>query len=250
MVWAIVFGMIVMPIMLTFVSLFEWSLHRNSPPPGYFLDLVASTIVLSLSIDTILGLSLFYPLRVWRTHIPLRFNRKTRKVYFYYKGHIFTTGWDTIRAYLDSALAPVGAGATTREPQVNIEFQWPNGSTLTVYLRAKKRFLAGSNNYQDAAAFWEYIRLYMEEGPDRLPEREGTVHETDLKTFLSENNPFTLFESETISGKVLELALFPLALVLAAVFYPTDYIYYKLAKRIKVNPFPPEIEEVCQCSKS
>ncbi len=46
------------------------------------------------------GLSILRFVHIWRTHLPIRFNRQTRKVYLHYKKKTYILDWDTIRAYL------------------------------------------------------------------------------------------------------------------------------------------------------
>ena len=156
------------------------------------------------------GISLYvWPVRVWRTHLPLRFSRKTRKVYFHWKGKTYIEDWDNLRAYLKIQSGVTGVGAPIRDPQVNIEFHNDDGSPLTVFLMgvSKKELIVD----EEAAAFWEYIRRYMEEGPENLPAPDMDIwkpvpYEELYKTFW----PFPI---HTLSGWwwwPLEIALYPI----------------------------------------
>jgi hypothetical protein len=57
-------------------------------------------LTVSLPSCAIFGLSLLWPIHIWKTHLPLRFNRQTRKVYFHWKGKTYVENWDAIRAYI------------------------------------------------------------------------------------------------------------------------------------------------------
>jgi hypothetical protein len=41
-------------------------------------------------------------------------------------------------------------------------------------------------------------------------------------------------------------AFFPIRVVWFFIGYPTDLLYYHLAKRLQTPPFPPEMEEPCE----
>lgn len=110
------------------------------------------------------GISLYvWPVRVWRHQLPLRFNRKTRKVYLHFRGKTYIEDWDTIRAYLTVQSGLTGVGAPIRDQQVNIEFDQGTDRPLTIFLMGTHRWNVQLDRQADA--FWEYIRRYMEEGP-------------------------------------------------------------------------------------
>jgi hypothetical protein len=114
------------------------------------------------------SLSLLWPIHIWKTHLPLRFNRKIRKVYFYWKGKTYVEDWDKLRVSLKAQFNVNAMGAPIRDPHVNVNFHNEDGSTFTVFLMGVERM--GFTPEHRAAAFWEYIRRYMEDGPDGLPE--------------------------------------------------------------------------------
>jgi len=114
------------------------------------------------------GLSLFWPIHIWKNQLPMRFNRKTRKVYSHLKGKTYIEKWDELRAYLKIQHGVTAMGAPLRDPQIHIEFHGEDGSTLfTVFLMGVDRISLPTD--QQAPAFWEYIRRFMEEGPKGLP---------------------------------------------------------------------------------
>jgi Family of unknown function (DUF6708) len=188
--------------------------------------LVPTVIILPLHSDTLgvcaasmtlagiaclgFGISLYvWPVRVWRTHLPLRFSRKTRKVYFHRKGKTYIEDWDSLRAYLKIQGGVTGVGAPMRDPQINIEFRSDDGSPLTVFLMGADKL--GLTVEEETVAFWEYIRRYMEEGPENLPAPDLDMwkpvpYEELYKTFW----PFPI---HTLSGWwwwPLEIALYPI----------------------------------------
>lgn len=250
MAWLFIWGIFLFPTAIILIYI----LALGSRDHGFAeADLAAISIeVLLLIVATVIvfALSLIYPIHVLRTHLPLRFSRKTRKVYFYHKGKTYISEWDTIRASLEVQSNPTGSSAGTRDPQVNIEFQREDGTTLTVYLIAATRFLIGTSHYEDAAAFWEYIRRYMEEGPKKLPEPVILEPDLDLPGLLRDNNPLPVSRNDTKLVIVIALILLPFRLAFFVINYPTDVVYYFLNKRIKRNPYPPELKEPCRCNKA
>jgi hypothetical protein len=196
------------------------------------------------------GLSLLWPIHIWKTHLPLRFNRKTRKVYFHWKGKTYVEDWHEIKVSLKAQFGMNAMGAPIRDPHVNVEFHNENGSTFTVFLMGVERM--GFTPEHRAAAFWEYIRRYMEKGPDELPEPDlGAWRPLDLKGLYLDNMPFPVFKSQNKCLWPLEITLlFPLRFIWFSISYPTELIYYFVEKHVKVNPFPPEMEEACRCDQA
>ncbi len=193
------------------------------------------------------GLSLLPPLYIWRTHLPMRFNRKTRKVYFHHRGQVYITDWDNIRAYLSVQSSPVPYAGRARDPQVNIEFPLENGRYFTVPLVASRE--TPTTLHEMSARLWEYIRLYMEEGPEALPLRINQL-EMNLSEWYHFHSPFPLFRRRTFFGILLEPVAFPIRLYLFLVNLPTDILYQLITRRIKMIPFPPEMVEPCRCSET
>jgi len=74
------------------------------------------------------SLSLLWPIHVWKTHYPIRFSRKTRKVYCHWYGKTYIEDWDTIKAYIQVKTDFNAQGAPGQTPQINIEFHNDDGS--------------------------------------------------------------------------------------------------------------------------
>lgn len=193
------------------------------------------------------GISLYvWPIRVWRTHIPLRFSRKTRKVYFHWKGQTYIEDWDSIRAYLSVQMGVTGVGAPFQDPNISIEFHKTDGSLLTINLMGTdKRELTPD---EMAAAFWEYIRRYMEDGPESVPAPDMDMWKpVEKKDLLKLHWPFPIINNPKWWIWPIEIALFPVRVVSYFISLPTEFLYYHLEKRMKVDPFPPEMEEAGRC---
>ena len=190
-----------------------------------------------------------WPLRVWRTHLPLRFNRRNRKVYFHWKGRTYIEDWDTLRAYLTIQRGITGTGAPVRDPQINIEFLQDNGKYLTVFLMGHD--LDGVPLEHKAAVFWEYIRRYMEDGPEGLPDpqyRPGEEPATPDQLRAQFRITRIWEPGASFLNKVINLlVIFPISMVWIAITYPTELIFYYLTRNIRTDPFPPEMEEPCRC---
>jgi len=208
-----------------------------------------SELIIFLYAPSILffGISLYvWPVRVWRNHIPIRFNRGTRKVYFHWKGTTYIEDWDTLRAYFKMQVGLSGVGAPIRDPQINIEFHDAQGHAFTVFVVGTERL--GLTDEEQAATFWEYIRRYMEEGPQSVPAPDLDVWNPVQKSELLKLHwPFPVLRSTSWCWWPFDLLLwFPLRVVWFLITYPTEVLYYHLAKRMAVNPFPEEMEVQCQ----
>ncbi len=192
------------------------------------------------------GLSLLWPIHVWKKIYPIRFSRKTRKVYCYWYGKTYSEDWDSINAYLKIQTDFNAKGAPLITPQINIEFHKGDGSVFT-------NILLGTSNSltieEEAAAAWEYIRCYMEDGPDKLPDPDLGINKAlAFDELLSENTPFPILKTDNKLMWPLHVALFfPIRCIWFLITYPTEVLYYLLDKKVKMNPFPAEMDEPCQC---
>lgn len=158
--------------------------------------------------------------------------------------------WDKLGIYLKAQFGINATGAPIRDPHVVIEFHNKNDLTFSGFLMGVGR--VGFTPEHRAAAFWEYIRRFMEDGPEDLPEPDlGAWTPLDLKGPYLDNTPFPILKLKTKWLWPLDVSLlFPLRLVWFCISYPTELIYYVVEKNIKVNPFPPEMEEACQCDET
>ena len=216
-------------------------------PFGIYIGRPLDGVVYFLFIGGFFFASLYvWPVRVWRNHIPIRFNRATRKVYFHWKGTTYIEDWDTLRAYFKMQVGVSGVGAPIRDPQINIEFHDAQGNAFTVFVVGTERL--GLTDEEQAATFWEYIRRYMEEGPQSVPAPDLDMWNPVQKSELLKLHwPFPVLRSTSWWWWPLDLLLwFPLRVVWFLITYPTEVLYYHLAKRMAVNPFPEEMEAPCR----
>ncbi|MBT0964246.1 DUF6708 domain-containing protein [Denitromonas iodatirespirans] len=217
-------------------------------PFGIYIDRPLDGLLYFIFIGGFFFLSLYvWPVRVWRHQLPLRFNRKTRKVYLHFRGKTYITNWDTIRAYLTVQSGLTGVGAPIRDQQINIEFDQGTDKPLTVFLMGTDRYDVPFDRKADA--FWEYIRRYMEEGPQAVPAPDLDIwHPAEKGELLKLHWPFPILRSKNELFWPFDIAVFfPIRVVWFLISYPTEVLYYHLAKRIKVDPFPPEMDEPCRC---
>jgi hypothetical protein len=216
-------------------------------PFGIYIGRPLDGVVYFLFIGGFFFASLYvWPVRVWRNHIPIRFNRANRKVYFHWKGTTYIEDWDTLRAYFKMQVGVSGIGAPIRDPQINIEFHDDQGNAFTVFVVGTERL--GLTDEEQAATFWEYIRRYMEEGPQSVPAPDLDVwNPAEKSELLNLHWPFPVLRSTSWWWWPLDLLLwFPLRVVWFLITYPTEVLYYHLAKRMAVNPFPEEMEAPCR----
>jgi hypothetical protein len=246
MIWMIFFvivGCIFISIYILYKKDFDTSnvVFQQAIYEVLFFVVIPSTIIFSLS--------LLWPIHVWKTHLPLRFSRKTRKVYFHLKGKTYVEEWDEIKASLKVQHGINAMGAPLMEPQINFEFFDDEGKLmLTTFVMGTERIGLTSN--QKAAVFWEYIRRYMEDGVEQLPTPNvsDAFKYADLSELRRQYKLFPLWYADaSISTKFFNLVLLPFYLAWDAISYPTEILYYYLEKYVKTNPFPPEMDEPCRC---
>jgi hypothetical protein len=193
------------------------------------------------------GLSLLFPIHVWKTHYPIRFSRKTRKVYCHWSGKTYIEDWDSIKAYFQIKTDFNAMGAPSQTPQINIEFHNDDGSVAEHSVIGLEKL--GMTIDEEAAAAWEYIRRYMEEGPQDLPQPDLDIgRPLEFDELLKFHSPFPIIKNKEDPAWFIDIFInFPLYLVWFPIAYPTEIIYYFLDKHVKMKPFPPEMDEPCRC---
>ncbi len=229
MIWAIMFGLV-----LDFFILVVYGQKYGA------------AAISALLIIAVFGVSLLWPIQVWRGQRPVRFCRKDRKVYLHQYRKTYIADWNQIRAYLKVQRGVTAQGVPVQDGQINMAFPYPGKAPYWIALLAPEAW--PSNPEGEAAALWEYIRLYMEEGPDNLP--SPVLPEQDLawNEIWPANNPFPIVRTKRTWVIPFEFVLFfPFRLTVSLITYPTDILYYFLAQHVKTKPFPPELEEPCRC---
>jgi hypothetical protein len=239
--WMIWMGMMLI-VLGAFTSFMDGNIRTGIPA---FLGICAIAV-------SVFGLSLLWPIHIWKTHLPLRFNRQTRKVYFHWKGKTYMENWDVIRAYLKVQFLLTATGAPLNDPHINLEFHNEDGSVFTVFLMGVER--TDLTTEQRAKAFWEFIRRFMEDGAENLPTPDQSHEFKDdaMKEIWEMYKLFPLWEKNvSFLTKVFGIFLvLPISAIWSAISYPTEILYYYLEKHIKTNPFPPEMESACRCDEA
>jgi hypothetical protein len=95
------------------------------------------------------------------THYPIRFNRKTRQVYaFRRNGTVFKAGWDELYWTIYNTKVGLGGG------DLNVMGHLMDKDGITVKESIGLSLVdAGEAGRQNLRQFFEFFRLYMEEGP-------------------------------------------------------------------------------------
>lgn len=118
----------------------------------------------------------FFLLEVfWPAPLPLRFNRRTREVYFQDGKKLYHTPWDEVVAWLqETRQVTQHAGVNKLTPlQILLQrFQQPD-DVIAVNLN-----LPMGHTAQTQAMLWEYLRRYMENGPWFDEHGRNTPHST------------------------------------------------------------------------
>jgi hypothetical protein len=214
------------------------------------LAVYRASMILTVAMGVFVGLNLtFWSVRVWKNHYPIRFCRKTRKVYCYWENKTLVEDWDTLKVYLQVNTEFTPQGAPSQVPLINIEFHREDGSIYTTTLVALSSILNGLSPAEEAAAAWEYIRRYMEEGPEQLQEPDiGVEKALAFDELLQAHNPFPIIRNDNKLMWPLHIALFfPTRCIWFLITYPTELLYYLLDKKVDMKPYPPEMDEPCRC---
>ncbi|WP_189374502.1 DUF6708 domain-containing protein [Vogesella alkaliphila] len=160
------------------ISQWHSILTTGQAPNGDPLD-VEYAFVMMIGLVILLPLTFVffrYLAKIWRLEaftmrrLVVRFNRETRQMYFLrptFLGGVTAYNWDEIDAALPKDMPNhegVGGmlviGAITRDG-VNPHSQ----------ITADGAFVGNAcRDYQHLLSFWEYIRRFMEDGPDAVPE--------------------------------------------------------------------------------
>jgi hypothetical protein len=236
--WMIWMGMMVI-VLGAITSFMDGNIKTGIPA---FLGIVAICV-------TGFGLSLLFPIHIWKTHYPIRFSRKSRKVYCHWSGKTYIEDWDTIKAYIQIKTDFNAMGAPSQTPQINIEFHNDDGSVAEHSVIGLTGFGTGHTIDEQAEATWEYIRHYMEEGPEQLPEPDlRTYKPLAFKDLIKVHSPFPIIKNKEDPAWFIDIFInFPFYLLWFPIAYPTEVIYYFLDKHVHMKPFPPEMDEPCRC---
>ncbi|MGY2957921.1 hypothetical protein ACVWWT_003154 [Pseudomonas sp. TE6349] len=157
-------------------TLISLSLNYNGEPYGEHLLMASLFATLGLCAS---GLYLKFGLRFTRLemftsrHMLIRFNRITQQVYLHrptYCGGIVTLPWHGITSSgSDKRYAAAGSLG------LPLDLVWPLSFTGTLH---PEHIFVGkaANNFTELQSEWEFIRRFMDEGPQDLPRPPMTSH--------------------------------------------------------------------------
>lgn len=98
----------------------------------------------------------------WPSSSPIRFNRRTREVYFQDKDKLYHVPWDEAVAWMqESRTVTQYTGAMTETP-LQLLLQRYGHADEVIALRLN---LPMGRTAETQGMLWEYLRCYMEEGP-------------------------------------------------------------------------------------
>ncbi|MDQ7729777.1 DUF6708 domain-containing protein [Halomonas sp. SpR8] len=98
----------------------------------------------------------------WPASSPIRFNRRTREIYFQDRGKLYHTAWDDAVAWMqESRSVTQYTGAMTETP-LQILLQRYGHPDDVIALRLN---LPIGRTAETQGMMWEYLRCYMENGP-------------------------------------------------------------------------------------
>ncbi|RDB42227.1 hypothetical protein DU490_14060 [Halomonas sp. DQ26W] len=116
----------------------------------------------------------------WPSSSPIRFNRRTREVYFQDKDKLYHVPWDEAVAWMqESRTVTQYTGAMTETPLQLLLQRYGNPEEV-IALRLN---LPMGRTAETQGMFWEYLRCYMEEGP-WFDEQGNTVSASNRKEVL------------------------------------------------------------------
>jgi len=209
------------------------SIHSDGS--SFFLAVVSLTTCLLLWLFKLIVLPLLRKDYFTTRRTLIRFHRVTRKVYVHqppHAGGINTYDWDDVIATLDDHEPEKSSGRLVMG-WVDMEAAQARG--LIFVGRA-------AGNAARGRAWWEYIRRYMEEGPDTVPTPRLRLWK-GVWPHMSLLEIFYLYPERLLHGGPLWWILLP---CLAPIDLARAALHW-LAMLLCVEPkFPPEIEQAGQ----
>jgi hypothetical protein len=174
--------------------------------------------------------------------IRLRFNRKTKKVYLLrpkYAGGLMVFDWTDTDPSLNKDVDPSASFLI-----------WPAlvwGSETELGRPTVMQFIARRTSFKttgDWMAFWEYIRRYMEEGPQAVPKPKAVIgYWPSIKeAWISVTQWYPAFQQQGAIGKISD-GITLLILPLIVLMFVGNFVGQCLTWQAR---FPREIEDAGQ----
>ncbi|SEO75566.1 DUF6708 domain-containing protein [Aquisalimonas asiatica] len=189
----------------------------------------------------VFALPLLIPVWLWRTHLPVRFNRRTREVSMAAGGKVYTVPWDELAGIRRDLTGFTFPGVVLRDQLLQIDFPKADGGTQSILINGKEHVDADIPDGPDA--LWAYITTYMEQGPEALPQLTPYSADYFKPSELPEAcRPFPIFTARDPRWWPLQLCVgFPLMCLLALTYAPTCLLHYWLYTSIPRKPLPEEM---------
>ncbi|MDH0681236.1 DUF6708 domain-containing protein [Achromobacter animicus] len=192
----------------------------------------------------------------WRTQLPIIFNRRTRKVSCFVQGTWVSQHWDGLEAYIKDVTTFAAGGAPINEGVLTLAFPY----SIQHSQRINQKLRVGITGTQDdaqaiinrgiygAAQIWEFIRLFMREGPSALPlssartpysishSSEAVRHFNPLKVLKVKHAAWLLF--------AVPFFIF-IALPVAPMLMLGDISYMWLDRMLPRRQWPQELIDAC-----
>ncbi|MCE8031890.1 hypothetical protein EKK97_11060 [Billgrantia tianxiuensis] len=189
----------------------------------------------------------------WPSSSPIRFNRRTREVYFQDKDKLYHVPWDEAVAWMQEARTVTHhAGAMTETP-LELLLQRHGCPEEVIALRLN---LPMGRTAETQGMFWEYLRCYMEKGPwfDEQGNPQVTSNREEvLKGYRSRQKKATLNLKgyrESVREGVTPPSRAAILIFGLALFYPCFFLRDLTAKyarqRAARNQWHPLVKERCR----
>lgn len=192
-------------------------------------------------------LSIHFYIR-WRRILPLCFNRATQQVSYWHKGKLWQSDWDKLEVEFKT-FKMIG-------PHVPVNMRLL-GFTLYHGERSEENSTqvsilgTGSEHavidlIEGGYMIWEYIRRFMEQGKQAVPEPEPytPLKITSVRQLLKENNPIPLHGE--LGPRIFQTIILPITIPIALIAIPTDLIYLWLDKALPQRKPPKALREACE----
>lgn len=177
-------------------------------------------------------------------HGSVRFNCRAQQVYVFYSprlGGVRTYQWRDMLAYIDKAGVYSGSAVSDF---YTLKFYACDSGHKYYY----DGFKIGSpfSRYEDCVAWWEYVRRYMEEGPDSVPDPDWYLSDrlSFKESFL---RWFPLREIKRDKARGLDVKKAQVRMVLMSPFlvlFSLGHFFSMLtSKRVK---WPEDIRKTCE----
>ncbi|WP_321859207.1 DUF6708 domain-containing protein [Paraburkholderia tropica] len=218
---------------------------KNSLLEDYF-----SSWPITIGFATVLLLASFWIFIGWRRQLPIIFNRKTGMVACHIDKQTVSCRWENMEAYIKDVTSFAANGVATNEGVLTLIFVDDEGNRLRTGItgtRDAKEAIRHRAIY-GAGMVWEYIRLYMKEGPDALPPNSILMTKYRLDSVwecITTGNPFKVFKVEKKRNLIWSVLFFPIVLPFGVILILSDLFYFALGRILPRRKWPQAMLDAC-----